>query len=127
MALATTVMGDGWKNLGGDLSLAGPNYNATFKAGDTIPLEYVFNQIKTVSVNSTAPTNGTAVNMGTGKYQKCCHFTNQNRHLFQIERGKKRRWRLRLANIPFSLSILSYLDIFGLDWRHWQPDCPDYL
>ncbi|GJJ75768.1 hypothetical protein EMPS_08126 [Entomortierella parvispora] len=66
MALASTVMGaDIWKNLGGDLAFVGPSYNATFKAGDTIPLEYTFYTLKSVSVNATNPSNATAPNMGT--------------------------------------------------------------
>ncbi|KAG0051480.1 60S ribosomal protein L16B [Gryganskiella cystojenkinii] len=58
MTMATTVMG-AWKNLGGDLSFVGPTFNATFKAGDTIPLEYAFNNIRTVA-NGTNPANGTS-------------------------------------------------------------------
>ncbi|KAF9159221.1 hypothetical protein DFQ26_006808 [Actinomortierella ambigua] len=41
-ALASTVLGDAWKPLGGDLAFVGPDFNATFKAGDVIPVEYVF-------------------------------------------------------------------------------------
>ncbi|KAG0325876.1 hypothetical protein BGZ99_010477 [Dissophora globulifera] len=60
LALASTVLADGWKNIGGDLAYVGPNYNATFKAGDTIPFEYTFYTIKIAGSNSTTPVNGTA-------------------------------------------------------------------
>ncbi|KAF9978003.1 hypothetical protein BGZ73_004128 [Actinomortierella ambigua] len=40
--LASTVLGDAWKPFGGDLAFVGPDFNATFKAGDVIPVEYVF-------------------------------------------------------------------------------------
>ncbi|KAI1315896.1 hypothetical protein EDD11_000210 [Mortierella claussenii] len=52
--LASTVMSDPWKNLGADLAYVGPSYNATFKAGDTIPLEYTFCKFKMVSTSTTA-------------------------------------------------------------------------
>ncbi|KAF9123907.1 hypothetical protein BGW39_008604 [Mortierella sp. 14UC] len=57
LAMASTVLAaDPWKILGGDLALIGPSYNSTFKAGDTIPLEYAFITIKTANTNATAPT-----------------------------------------------------------------------
>ncbi|KAF9396199.1 hypothetical protein CPC16_004294 [Podila verticillata] len=40
LAMAASVMAVPWKPLGGDLAYVGPVFNATFKAGDTIPLEY---------------------------------------------------------------------------------------
>ncbi|KAF8977333.1 hypothetical protein BGZ46_007473 [Entomortierella lignicola] len=66
LAFAATAIADPWKNFGGDLAYVGPSYNATFKAGDTIPLEYAFFTPKTVSLNTTAPAtnstgNGTVV------------------------------------------------------------------
>ncbi|KAF9105462.1 hypothetical protein BGX27_009624 [Mortierella sp. AM989] len=60
LVLATTALAEPWKPMGGDLAYVGPAYNATFKAGDTIPLEYTFHNPKIVSNNVTAPTNGTA-------------------------------------------------------------------
>ncbi|KAF9961402.1 hypothetical protein BGZ72_003884 [Mortierella alpina] len=63
MALATTVLAEPWKPLGGDMAYVGPSYNATFKAGDTIPLEYTFYSIKTVNRNST--TNSTITGQAT--------------------------------------------------------------
>ncbi|KAF9906938.1 hypothetical protein BX616_000565 [Lobosporangium transversale] len=63
LAFAATVLSEPWKNIGGDLAYVGPTYNATFKAGDTIPFEYTFYTVKMVRNNSTAPTpgvNGTA-------------------------------------------------------------------
>ncbi|KAF9576737.1 hypothetical protein EC968_005510 [Mortierella alpina] len=63
MAFATTVLSDPWKPLGGDMAYAGPSYNATFKAGDTIPLEYTFYSIKMVNRNST--TNSTITGLAT--------------------------------------------------------------
>ncbi|KAF9406018.1 hypothetical protein BGZ94_003275 [Podila epigama] len=60
LAMATTVLSAPWKPLGGDLAYVGPIFNATFKAGDTIPLEYTFYPTaRTVSTNSTNPTNST--------------------------------------------------------------------
>ncbi|KAF9376255.1 hypothetical protein CPB97_010917 [Podila verticillata] len=58
LAMAASVMAAPWKPLGGDLAYVGPVFNATFKAGDTIPLEYTFYSGKTVNLNST--TNATA-------------------------------------------------------------------
>ncbi|KAF9316642.1 hypothetical protein BG003_001722 [Podila horticola] len=58
LAMAASVMAAPWKPLGGDLAYIGPVFNATFKAGDTIPLEYTFYTGKTVSLNNT--TNATA-------------------------------------------------------------------
>ncbi|KAF9580740.1 hypothetical protein BGW38_002487 [Lunasporangiospora selenospora] len=65
LVLATTTLADPWKNLGGDLALIGPSYNATFKAGDTIPLEYTFFTLKMVNANGTLPANNTAPPTGT--------------------------------------------------------------
>ncbi|KAG0366846.1 hypothetical protein BC939DRAFT_479484 [Gamsiella multidivaricata] len=72
LAFAATVLADPWKNLGGDLAYIGPAYNATFKVGDTIPLEYTFYTVKmasgTAPINGTVSTNGTVsppVNTGT--------------------------------------------------------------
>ncbi|KAG0274461.1 hypothetical protein BGZ95_009780 [Linnemannia exigua] len=68
LALSTTVLAaNPWKNLGGDLALIGPSYNSTFKAGDTIPIEYAFNTIK--MANTTAPptnSTGTPPTLSTG-------------------------------------------------------------
>ncbi|KAG0023754.1 hypothetical protein BGZ82_010660 [Podila clonocystis] len=58
LAMAASVMAAPWKPLGGDLAYVGPVFNATFKAGDTIPLEYTFYSPKTVNLNNT--TNATA-------------------------------------------------------------------
>ncbi|KAI8356042.1 hypothetical protein B0O80DRAFT_448575 [Mortierella sp. GBAus27b] len=59
---ATALAAEPWKNIGGDLAYVGPTFNATFKAGGTIPLEYTFYTPKIVKLgNSTTPTNGTAV------------------------------------------------------------------
>ncbi|KAG9320458.1 hypothetical protein KVV02_004980 [Mortierella alpina] len=63
MAFATTVISDPWRPLGGDMAYVGPSYNATFKAGDTIPLEYTFYSIKMVNRNST--TNSTITGLAT--------------------------------------------------------------
>ncbi|KAF9363060.1 hypothetical protein BGX34_004976 [Mortierella sp. NVP85] len=57
---ATAFAAEPWKNIGGDLAYVGPTYNATFKAGDTIPFEYTFYTPKVVRLNGTTPTNGTA-------------------------------------------------------------------
>ncbi|KAF9926521.1 hypothetical protein FBU30_003924 [Linnemannia zychae] len=65
LALAGTVLAaNPWKNLGGDLALLGPPFNSTFKAGDTIPLDYAFYTIKMVNTNST--TNSTTPPLSTG-------------------------------------------------------------
>jgi hypothetical protein len=70
---ATAFAAEPWKNIGGDLAYVGPTYNATFKAGDTIPFEYTFYTPKVVRLNSTTPTNGTAApSTTTGKTS--CHF-----------------------------------------------------
>ncbi|KAF9306856.1 hypothetical protein BGZ74_002754 [Mortierella antarctica] len=58
LTMAASVMAAPWKPLGGDLAYVGPIFNATFKAGDTIPLEYTFYSGKTVNLNNT--TNATA-------------------------------------------------------------------
>ncbi|KAG0017239.1 hypothetical protein BGZ81_010839 [Podila clonocystis] len=64
LAMAASVMAAPWKPLGGDLAYVGPVFNATFKAGDTIPLEYTFYSPKTVNLtntaNATAPVTFTA-------------------------------------------------------------------
>lgn len=68
IAFATTALAEPWKNIGGDLAYVGPSYNATFKAGDTIPFEYTFFTPKTVKLNTTTPTNGTVAQPAvTGK------------------------------------------------------------
>ncbi|KAF9345010.1 hypothetical protein BGX26_003645 [Mortierella sp. AD094] len=68
LTLAASAIAAPWKYIGGDLGLVGPPFNATFKAGDVIPLEYAFYSPKTVSLNTTTPVNGTApptINTGT--------------------------------------------------------------
>ncbi|KAF9085451.1 hypothetical protein BGX29_008051 [Mortierella sp. GBA35] len=67
LAFATTVLAaDPWKNLGGDFALIGPSFNSSFKAGDTIPLEYAFYTMKMVNTNSTN-TNTTAPTVNNGQ------------------------------------------------------------
>ncbi|KAG0243487.1 hypothetical protein BGW41_002027 [Actinomortierella wolfii] len=58
-AFAGAVLGDAWKPMGGDLAFVGPDFNATFKAGDVIPLEYVF---YTPRALTTPGGNGTNTN-----------------------------------------------------------------
>ncbi|KAF9173785.1 hypothetical protein BGX21_010303 [Mortierella sp. AD011] len=66
LTLASSAFASSWKYMGGDLGLVGPAYNATFKAGDVIPLEYAFYTPKIVSLNTTTSTNSsTSVNTGT--------------------------------------------------------------
>ncbi|KAG0214949.1 hypothetical protein BGX28_001155 [Mortierella sp. GBA30] len=64
LALATIVLSDPWKPLGGDLAIVGPPFNAAFKVGDTIPLEYTFYSIKMVN-STTGGTNNSQPIMGT--------------------------------------------------------------
>ncbi|KAF8931116.1 hypothetical protein EDD21DRAFT_402342 [Dissophora ornata] len=87
LALATTVLADQWKNIGGDLAYVGPNYNATFKAGDTIPLEYTFYTIKMVGVNGTTATNGTTSttpNTGTATLTSLAWVGNTGNQTLQV-------------------------------------------
>ena len=71
LALASTVLAAGqWKNMGGDLAIIGPSYNASVKAGDAVPFEYAFYTIKMVgnntSTNTTAPALNTTAPLNTG-------------------------------------------------------------
>lgn len=68
LAMAASVMAAPWKPLGGDLAYVGPVFNATFKAGDTIPLEYTFYSGKTVNLNSTTNATAPAAPIITGNF-----------------------------------------------------------
>lgn len=86
LTMAASVMAAPWKPLGGDLAYVGPIFNATFKAGDTIPLEYTFYSGKTVNLNNTTNATAPAAPIITGIFYMCFYLPRKTTSVCRGER-----------------------------------------
>lgn len=132
LAMAASVMAAPWKPLGGDLAYIGPVFNATFKAGDTIPLEYTFYTGKTVSLNNTTNATAPAAPIMTGiftllsytpheqQFGSCC---GEKRGLITYATKYSGEKVINHTTKSFVFSIrFSYFDLACLGWTDWQQD-----